>query len=147
MPISHSAKQTQVSRIKSKFKFLGKFMAKAIMDSRMVCIQKFSCFFYSKFRTIGMNSDIAFLCYLQLDLPFSVPFYRWLLYEDSSLSLSDLSTVAPEVQVTLKRLQKIVRERDEIMAHSALDQETKNIKVKIIIISLWHSIDLLKTII
>lgn len=38
MPISHSAKQMQISRVKSKFKFLGKFMAKAIMDSRMVCI-------------------------------------------------------------------------------------------------------------
>lgn len=37
MPISHSAKQMQISRVKSKFKFLGKFMAKAIMDSRMVC--------------------------------------------------------------------------------------------------------------
>lgn len=37
MPFSHSAKQMQISRIKSKFKFLGKFMAKAIMDSRMVC--------------------------------------------------------------------------------------------------------------
>lgn len=62
-------------------------------------------------------------------MPFSIPFYRWLLNEDTSLSLADLSTVAPEVQVTLKRLQKIVRERDEIMANPALDQETKNTKV------------------
>lgn len=66
---------------------------------------------------------------LQLDLPFSIPFYRWLLHEDSSLGLSDLQSVAPEVQVTLKRLQNIVRERDEILANPALDQETKNSKV------------------
>lgn len=66
-----------------------------------------------------------------MDLPFSIPFYRWLLYEDSSLGLSDLSTVAPEVQITLKRLQNIVRERDEIMANPTLDQETKNTKVRI----------------
>ncbi|XP_031631383.1 E3 ubiquitin-protein ligase TRIP12-like [Contarinia nasturtii] len=66
MPISHSAKQIQISRIKSKFKFLGKFMADLIMDSRM------------------------------------------LLYEDSSLGLGDLSSVAPEVQVSLKRLQNII---------------------------------------
>lgn len=66
----------------------------------------------------------------QLDLPFSIPFYRWLLYEDSSLGLSDLSSVAPEVQVTLKRLQNIVRERDEILSNVALDQETKNKKVR-----------------
>lgn len=66
---------------------------------------------------------------LQLDLPFSIPFYRWLLHEDSSLGLSDLQSVAPEVQVTLKRLQNIVRERDEILSNPALDQETKNSKV------------------
>lgn len=66
---------------------------------------------------------------LQLDLPFSIPFYRWLLYEDSSLGLSDLSSVAPEVQTTLKRLQNIVRERDEMLASPAVDQETKNAKV------------------
>lgn len=64
-----------------------------------------------------------------MDLPFSVPFYRWLLYEDSSLGLSDLASVTPEVQTTLKRLQNIVRERDEILTNSSLDQDTKNKKV------------------
>lgn len=39
MPFGHAAKLSQISRTKSKFKFLGKFMAKAIMDSRMVSIQ------------------------------------------------------------------------------------------------------------
>lgn len=68
---------------------------------------------------------------LQLDLPFSIPFYRWLLYEDSSLGLSDLSAVAPEVQTTLKRLQNIVRERDEVLNNSSLEQETKNLKVRL----------------
>lgn len=36
MPLSKTAKTSQVSRLKFKFKFLGKFMAKAVMDSRMV---------------------------------------------------------------------------------------------------------------
>lgn len=36
MPVGQNMKQMQISRVKSKFKFLGKFMAKAIMDSRMV---------------------------------------------------------------------------------------------------------------
>lgn len=35
-PLGHTSKLSQVTRIKNKFKFLGKFMAKAIMDSRMV---------------------------------------------------------------------------------------------------------------
>lgn len=46
------------------------------------------------------------------------------------MHLGDLSTVAPEVQLTLKRLQNIVRERDEILANPTLDQDTKNYKVK-----------------
>lgn len=125
MPISHSAKQVQIARIKSKFKFLGKFMAKAIMDSRMVCI---SATKISNFIRRRKKIDSTYI-FLQLDLPFSIPFYRWLLYEDSSLGLSDLSSVAPEVQTTLKRLQNIVRERDEILTNLEMDQETKNVKV------------------
>lgn len=35
-PMGKSAKLSQISRIKTKFRFLGKFMAKAVMDSRMV---------------------------------------------------------------------------------------------------------------
>lgn len=44
------------------------------------------------------------------------------------MNLADLSSVAPEVQVTLKRLQNIVKERDEIQL-ADLDEETKNYKV------------------
>lgn len=47
-PLGHAAKLSQISRLKTKFKFLGKFMAKAIMDSRMVrhsFINFFSIFF------------------------------------------------------------------------------------------------------
>lgn len=36
MPMGHTAKMSTITRTKAKFKFLGKFMAKAIMDSRMV---------------------------------------------------------------------------------------------------------------
>lgn len=38
LPLGKSFKLPQLSRLKSKFKFLGRFMAKAVMDSRMVCI-------------------------------------------------------------------------------------------------------------
>lgn len=41
LPLSKTAKTSQISRLKFKFKFLGKFMAKAVMDSRMV-----SCGFF-----------------------------------------------------------------------------------------------------
>lgn len=37
LPLGKSSKLPQMTKAKSKFKFLGKFMAKAVMDSRMVC--------------------------------------------------------------------------------------------------------------
>ena len=35
-PLGRNAKASLVTKIRHKFKFLGKFMAKALMDSRMV---------------------------------------------------------------------------------------------------------------
>ena len=35
-PLPRNAKAAVINKVKAKFKFLGKFMAKALMDSRMV---------------------------------------------------------------------------------------------------------------
>ncbi|XP_046393216.1 E3 ubiquitin-protein ligase TRIP12 isoform X4 [Ischnura elegans] len=83
-PLPRNAKVAQVTRIKSKFRFLGKFMAKAVMDSRM------------------------------LDLPFSIAFYRWLLGQEGSLGLGDLCYVRPEVHRSLVRLQDIILKKEAI---------------------------------
>lgn len=40
-PIPRGAKMGQIAKAKSKFRFLGKFMAKAVMDSRMVSVTLF----------------------------------------------------------------------------------------------------------
>jgi E3 ubiquitin-protein ligase TRIP12 len=69
-----------------------------------------------------------FIC-IQLDLPFSIPFYRWLLGEENSLDLHDLGQVAPEVQGTLIRLQEIVKQRDIILSDTTLDAMEKTEKV------------------
>ncbi|KAK7869881.1 hypothetical protein R5R35_006684 [Gryllus longicercus] len=84
VPLGRNTKSNQVAKVKSKFRFLGKFMAKAVMDSRM------------------------------LDLPFSVAFYRWLLGQEATLELSDLGHVRPEVHATLRRLQGVVRMKEHL---------------------------------
>ncbi|XP_043275356.1 E3 ubiquitin-protein ligase TRIP12 isoform X3 [Venturia canescens] len=83
-PIPWNAKVSHLAKLKTKFKFLGKFMAKAIYDSRM------------------------------LDLPFSLTFYRWLLGEEQSLTLSDLAYVYPDIYHSLNKLQDIVRRKEAI---------------------------------
>lgn len=103
IPLARTVKQTNMHRVKNKFRFLGKFMAKAIMDSRL------------------------------LDMAFSTPFYRWLLGEEAALSLLDLGHIAPEVQLTLCRLMDVVRQRDEILGGEgggAADATEKNDKVR-----------------
>lgn len=67
---------------------------------------------------------------LQLDLPCSIPFYRWLLCEEQTLSLADLAYVAPEVQSTLVRLYELVKQRDSIQQDATLDVIEKNEQVR-----------------
>lgn len=67
-----------------------------------------------------------------MDLPFSIPFYRWLLNEESYVGLSDLARVAPEVQCTLVRLQDVVHQRDTILIDNGLDAMEKTEKVNYI---------------
>ncbi|XP_063373487.1 E3 ubiquitin-protein ligase TRIP12 isoform X3 [Cydia amplana] len=75
--IGRNARASHLSRVKAKFRFLGKFMAKAVMDSRMV------------------------------DIPLSVSMYRWVVGEERWLSLSDVRHVAPELWRSLCRLRRV----------------------------------------
>ncbi|CAH2239450.1 jg13893 [Pararge aegeria aegeria] len=75
--IGRNARSSHVSRVKAKFRFLGKFMAKAVMDSRMV------------------------------DIPLSVTMYRWVVSEQGWLGLSDVRHVAPELWRSLCRLRRV----------------------------------------
>lgn len=64
-----------------------------------------------------------------MDLAFSIPFYRWLLTEETTFTLADLHHVAPEVQVTLLRLNEIVKQRDAVQTNTSLDAMEKTEKV------------------
>jgi len=83
-PIGRNAKVPTLSKIKSKFRFLGRFMAKAVMDSRM------------------------------LDVPLSLTMYRWLLCQEKNLGLADLKQVVPAVAQTLYRMYEVVQKKKEI---------------------------------
>ncbi|XP_050539667.1 E3 ubiquitin-protein ligase TRIP12 isoform X2 [Daktulosphaira vitifoliae] len=99
-PLSRTTKLPHQVKIKSKFKFLGKFMAKAIMDSRL------------------------------LDLPLSITMYRWLLGHENYLSLSDLIYIVPDVFNTLCRLHLLVLQKRAILNDDELSEEQKTEKIK-----------------
>ncbi|KYN37101.1 putative E3 ubiquitin-protein ligase TRIP12 [Trachymyrmex septentrionalis] len=94
-PIPWNTKVSHLAKLKTKFKFLGKFMAKAIYDSRM------------------------------LDLPFSLTFYRWLLGEEHTLTLADLAYVCPDVYRTLSKLQEVVRKKEAMEKDQTLRPHEK----------------------
>ncbi|XP_043464395.1 E3 ubiquitin-protein ligase TRIP12 isoform X1 [Leptopilina heterotoma] len=94
-PIPWNTRVSQLAKLKSKFKFLGKFTAKAIYDSRM------------------------------LDLPFSKSFYRWLLSEEQSLGLPDLVHLDADVYRSLSKLQEVVRRREAIERDPSLRSSEK----------------------
>ena len=63
-----------------------------------------------------------------------------MLAEENSLALSDLDQVAPEVQVTLLRLNEIVKQRDLIQTDPSLDAMEKTEKVKASISSVENNL-------
>ncbi|KAI5715749.1 hypothetical protein M8J77_021829 [Diaphorina citri] len=101
-PIAKNTKLSHLVKLKSKFRFLGKFMAKAVMDSRM------------------------------LDLPLCVTFYKWLLGQESTLNLSDLVCIAPDVYRTLARFQPILVTKANIEADSNLTPTEKEEAISVL---------------
>ncbi|XP_033112984.1 E3 ubiquitin-protein ligase TRIP12-like isoform X2 [Anneissia japonica] len=83
-PLGRNAKMAAVSKIKAKFRFLGKFMAKALMDSRI------------------------------LDIPLSLPFYKWVLGQEGSLTPADLHYVDPVLARSYDQLHDLLRQKKRL---------------------------------
>ncbi|XP_070537941.1 E3 ubiquitin-protein ligase TRIP12-like isoform X2 [Ptychodera flava] len=83
-PLAKNCKPGTIAKVKNKFKFIGKFVAKALMDSRMV------------------------------DIPWSLPFYKWMIGEESTLSALDLQYVDPVIANSYNQLQDILRQKKRL---------------------------------
>ena len=90
LPIPKNCKSSHRTKVKNKFQFLGKFMAKAVLDNRMMA------------------------------LPFSQPFYQWLLGEEATFDVADLKGIDPEIATTAVKLQGIVHKKARLEADRAL---------------------------
>lgn len=96
-PLGRNAKASVVNKIKSKFRFLGKFMAKSLMDSRM------------------------------LDLPLSLAFYKWMLGQEHSLTSADLLYVDPVLAKSFYQLEDILRQKKKIEADTSHTAESRQL--------------------
>ncbi|KAK3801055.1 hypothetical protein RRG08_013451 [Elysia crispata] len=94
-PLHRGSKAAHVNKVKAKFKFLGKFMGKALMDSRM------------------------------LDLPLSRVFYKWILGQESTLTSADLYHVDRVVARSFQQLEDIVHQKKQICHDKSMSDEAK----------------------
>ncbi|XP_067275576.1 E3 ubiquitin-protein ligase TRIP12 isoform X5 [Pseudorasbora parva] len=94
VPFGRTTKPAHIAKIKMKFRFLGKLMAKAIMDFRL------------------------------LDLPLGLPFYKWMLRHESSISSHDLVNIDPGVAKSIQHLEDIIRQKKRIELDRSHTRET-----------------------
>ncbi|CAH1781422.1 unnamed protein product [Owenia fusiformis] len=95
-PLGRNAKTAHVTKVRNKFKFMGKFVAKSLMDSRMI------------------------------DIPLSQAFYKWLLGQESMLCSRDLQYVDPVLAKSFYQLEEVVRQKKFIesdKSHTEVSRE------------------------
>lgn len=90
IPLARNAKSGLVTKIKSKFKFMGKLLAKALMDSRI------------------------------LDLPLSPIVYSWLLGQQKSLIPSDLAAFDQSIATSYTQLKTMSDRAKDIRNNTEL---------------------------
>ncbi|XP_062901525.1 E3 ubiquitin-protein ligase TRIP12 isoform X3 [Mobula hypostoma] len=84
VPFGRNTKPAYVAKVKMKLRFLGKFLAKAIMDFRL------------------------------LDLPLGLSFYKWMLRQESSLCSHDLFNIDPVVAKSICHLEDIIKQKKKL---------------------------------
>ncbi|XP_045580418.1 E3 ubiquitin-protein ligase TRIP12 isoform X11 [Salmo salar] len=94
VPFGRTTKPAHIAKIKMKFRFLGKLMAKAIMDFRL------------------------------LDLPLGLPFYKWMLRHETSISSHDLVNIDPGVAKSIQHLEDIIRQKKRLEHDLSQTRET-----------------------
>ncbi|XP_015777775.1 PREDICTED: E3 ubiquitin-protein ligase TRIP12-like [Acropora digitifera] len=99
-PLSRNAKTAAVTKLCSKFQFLGKFLARAIMDFRI------------------------------LDIPFCQILYKWLLNQEGTLDLGDLAAVDPILAQSLRQLQQVVQRKRQLEQDPSHTPDSRQLAVE-----------------
>lgn len=99
-PVSRNAKTASMTKLCSKFQFLGKFLARAIMDFRI------------------------------LDIPFCQILYKWLLNQERTLDLGDLAAVDPILSQSLGQLQQVVQRKKQLEQDQSHTPDSRQLAVE-----------------
>ncbi|XP_043926988.1 E3 ubiquitin-protein ligase TRIP12 isoform X2 [Protopterus annectens] len=94
LPFGRTAKPAHIAKVKMKFRFLGKLLAKAIMDFRL------------------------------LDLPLGLSFYKWMLRQELSFNSHDLFNIDPVIAKSVRHLEDIVRQKKKLEKDKSLSKDS-----------------------
>lgn len=100
MPMARNVKSSHKNKIKNKFVFLGKFIAKAVLDNRMI------------------------------DVPFGPPFYQWLLRDEKTLTTRDLLNIDPTIANTVSQLEGIVHKKRKLEEDEKISANERQIQLQ-----------------
>jgi E3 ubiquitin-protein ligase TRIP12 len=65
-----------------------------------------------------------------IDLPFSLPFFQWLLNEEATLSTIDLRNIDPTIATTVTQLESIVRKKRRIEEDAKMTPTERQAQIK-----------------
>ena len=65
-----------------------------------------------------------------VDVPFSRPFYQWLLREDATLSTRDLLNIDPTIANTVSQLEGIVRKKRRLEEDDKITDSERQLKIR-----------------
>nr|XP_026689713.1 E3 ubiquitin-protein ligase TRIP12 [Ciona intestinalis] len=95
LPIGRTSKLGPIAKACSKFRFLGRFFAKAVMDGRLV------------------------------DVPLSMICYKWFLSQEHTITWLDLEQVDPGMSLTFNKLKRLLHQRLTIEQQQSDEMEEK----------------------
>ncbi|XP_050411436.2 E3 ubiquitin-protein ligase TRIP12 [Patella vulgata] len=96
-PLPKSVKASYLKKVSSKCKFLGKFLARSLMDSRM------------------------------LDIRFSQVFYKWCLGQEESLTSADLIHIDPVLARSHRQLEAVLHQKKQILTDKSHTDESRQL--------------------
>ncbi|XP_031562481.1 E3 ubiquitin-protein ligase TRIP12-like [Actinia tenebrosa] len=99
-PIPKNTKAAALTKLRTKFRFLGRFLGRAVLDFRMI------------------------------DIPLSETFYKWMLGLENSFDYRDLQYVDPTLAKSMGQLQALVRQKKRLEEDTGLTTESLQLAIE-----------------
>lgn len=98
--MAKNTKAAQLTKLRSKFRFFGRFVGRAVLDFRMI------------------------------DVPLSEAFYKWMLGLESRFDYRDLELIDPVLARSIGQLQGLVRQKKRLEEDISLTPESLQLAIE-----------------